>query len=874
MINNLLSLSVENTYLEPFEDRVDTLFHELELATKWRRPSVLWAIYSSEFVRADADSALERRLHNLGQSAYHIKIEDPNSADVSLQISELTGMDNVVFFVEGLRWGAGQDNQYVYHKLDNRREFIIDNQIRIVFWLTEKEAIDLAHCAPDYWALRHRVIEFFDPPRPDQISPYILESAWRGTGEITSSADDLDDKIALRTALLSDLPAGDESTDSRANLLMTLGLLHWRRGDYERATEFLNTALDLSARLEDNSFEAICFNAIALVQSDQGRIEEAIQSYDNAISLAPDQIFPWTNLGYLHRKLSHHEEARAAFQKAVDQNGSDAMAWNGLGDVYHESKQNEKAIQAYLKAIEFSSEYAHSWCGLGNSQLDEGHLDEALRAHQRAIEIDRQTVESWLGLGDIYGLQESFESASMAYQTALEIDPKNALAWNNLGNLYYRKGAQDEALRSYLKGIEFNKGCCLTYGNLADIYSRKGLYSEAISLLLRGLELSEEPSSSAELWKRLGDVYQKFEDDDHALSAYQKAEALSAEITSHQIELSTTQTDHQITELESPASEPEARTRLDPTEDEQMGSEAIKILPAQSSNNLIRTEDPDITSTLPDPEFVEWLDGLSSVLPVPVESETTDSDPASTNKDDKPEDSLVLENEDEEKVNKPDTTVSPENEGLCEASEASPDAPIEHDSSDLPFDEASLLTSYQGMNCSHGAEVSNPSPAISSQENDANEGAATVYESHSQDYLAEGEDAIQSQVKINEKNAQIWNELGNIYYNSGAFDEAMHAFEMAIELDPSFGWSYNNLASIYFHSKRYTEAIPLYEKSIQLLNDEKDKALLWNRMGDAYRRLNKHSQAVDAYRNAMDLDPENVSLLTRARFSLLGNHRI
>jgi tetratricopeptide (TPR) repeat protein len=320
MMNTCLSVSVENNHLEPFEDRIDILFRELELATKWQRPSVLLAVYSSEYVRADADIALENRLHHLGQSAYHIKIKNREGADVSLQISELANLDNVVFFVEGLRWGAGQDACYAYQTLNNHREFFIENQIRVVFWLTEKEAIDLAHFAPDYWAFRHRVIEFVDSPKPDQISPRILESAWQWTGEFTDTTEDLDAKIALRAALLTDLPSGNESTAARANLLLTLGILHWRRGDYERATQFLNTALDLAARLEDNCFEALCFNAIALVQTDLGRIEEAIDAYQNAIGLAPEQISPWNNLGHLYRKLGRHAEALTAFQKAIEQN--------------------------------------------------------------------------------------------------------------------------------------------------------------------------------------------------------------------------------------------------------------------------------------------------------------------------------------------------------------------------------------------------------------------------------------------------------------------------------------------------------------------------------------------------------------------------
>ena len=215
---------------------MDILFHELELATKWQRPSVLLAIYSSDYVRADADIALENRLHNLGQSAYHIKIKNQKSADVSLLISELANLSNVVFFVEGLRWGAGEDDRCTYRILNKSREFFIENQIRVVFWLTENEAIDLAHFAPDYWSFRHRVIEFVDSPKSEPDRPHVLESAWQGVGEFTDTTEDLDAKIALRMALLTDLPEGSKSTSARANLLLTLGMLHWRRGDYEKAS--------------------------------------------------------------------------------------------------------------------------------------------------------------------------------------------------------------------------------------------------------------------------------------------------------------------------------------------------------------------------------------------------------------------------------------------------------------------------------------------------------------------------------------------------------------------------------------------------------------------------------------------------------------
>lgn len=107
---------------------------------------------------------------------------------------------------------------------------------------------------------------------------------------------------------------------------------------------------------------------------------------------------------------------------------------------------------------------------------------------------------------------------------------------------------------------------------------------------------------------------------------------------------------------------------------------------------------------------------------------------------------------------------------------------------------------------------------------------------------------------------EIWNELGNIYYNAGAYDEAIRAYHKAIEFDHGCGQSYSNLASIYIHKEYYAEAVLMFQKGIELQKDPKDKALLWNRMGDAYRKLNDYNGAIAAYQKAVELDPKNAAL--------------
>ena len=128
------------------------------------------------------------------------------------------------------------------------------------------------------------------------------------------------------------------------------------------------------------------------------------------------------------------------------------------------------------------------------------------------------------------------------------------------------------------------------------------------------------------------------------------------------------------------------------------------------------------------------------------------------------------------------------------------------------------------------------------------------------------------QIEMDTKNAHVWNELGNVYFNTSAFDDSIVAYSKAIELDRWFAWPYSNLALAYVQKRRFVEAILLYQRSIELFTSDKDKAISWNRLGNVYRRLNDYENAIAAYQRADALDPDNATLSLQSRFSLLGNY--
>lgn len=102
----------------------------------------------------------------------------------------------------------------------------------------------------------------------------------------------------------------------------------------------------------------------------------------------------------------------------------------------------------------------------------------------------------------------------------------------------------------------------------------------------------------------------------------------------------------------------------------------------------------------------------------------------------------------------------------------------------------------------------------------------------------------------------VWNEKGNIHFNSQDFREATVSYNNAIKIDPSYGQPYHNLALIQSIQGNFDDAILLYQKSIRLLITDREKAIAWNGLGNLYRRKKEYEKAVQAYQRASEIDKD------------------
>ena len=111
-------------------------------------------------------------------------------------------------------------------------------------------------------------------------------------------------------------------------------------------------------------------------------------------------------------------------------------------------------------------------------------------------------------------------------------------------------------------------------------------------------------------------------------------------------------------------------------------------------------------------------------------------------------------------------------------------------------------------------------------------------------------DAWERCAKLVEDNATIYRNLGAAYHALDRTDEAARAFQQALQIEPTAP-VYNNLGTLRFFQGRYADAVAAFRKAVEM---RANSYLYWGNLGDAHRwnTPTKH-EASAAYRTAIQL---------------------
>jgi tetratricopeptide (TPR) repeat protein len=150
------------------QERIELLLDELGMAIRWERPLISFAVYRSESVRNDILLALKRLLAPKGKELVQLDV-DKKRFDIPLILRDDPDVESKIFSISRLSRGGGRGYSNAYRALNMHREYLVDSKALSLFWITPREARQIARHAPDFWAFRHVVVAFQDLPSKPKI---------------------------------------------------------------------------------------------------------------------------------------------------------------------------------------------------------------------------------------------------------------------------------------------------------------------------------------------------------------------------------------------------------------------------------------------------------------------------------------------------------------------------------------------------------------------------------------------------------------------------------------------------------------------------------------------------------------------------------
>ncbi len=242
---------------------------------------------------------------------------------------------------------------------------------------------------------------------------------------------------------------------------------------------------------------------LAVLDHQEGRIDEAIDGYERALERVPASLPARIRLGEAYLAARRLDDARAILEGVVEVDPTSAAALAALGQVALSEQRYDEAVErlrAALAAAPQADRLHHplglAYRGLGDMDQAREHL--ALRGKVGVKPADPLIDELpslktgervFLLRGQMAFRAGRYDAAVAAFRAALEALPSSVRARVNLGSALAQAGDRDAAIASFREVLELEPGNRTARFNLGVLLAQAGDAAGASEALEGAVEL-------------------------------------------------------------------------------------------------------------------------------------------------------------------------------------------------------------------------------------------------------------------------------------------------------------------------------------------------------------------------------------------------
>ena len=139
---------------------------------------------------------------------------------------------------------------------------------------------------------------------------------------------------------------------------------------------------------------AVGHYCLAFTLAHEGRLDEAVGEYEQALRMIPDYAEAHCNLGVALEKLHRTSEAIEQYEIALRIWPEYANAHYNLGLALVRLGKSDEAIRHWEQAVRIDPQFAEAYCNIGTALEQVGRVPEALEYYERALKLKPDLVQA------------------------------------------------------------------------------------------------------------------------------------------------------------------------------------------------------------------------------------------------------------------------------------------------------------------------------------------------------------------------------------------------------------------------------------------------------------------------------------------------
>jgi len=256
----------------------------------------------------------------------------------------------------------------------------------------------------------------------------------------------------------------------------SLGVVLSREGKYEQAVAAYKQALALNPQLP------IHLNW-GLAEFKQQHFDAAIPPLRSALRADPQNLQVLTLLGLSSYGARQFAEAAGYLELPAKSDPKNIELHQVLAQSCLSAKRYDCALAEFRQILQQNHDSAAAHMLSGEALDGLGRTVEAIPEFEAAAKAAPREPNIHFGLGYLYWKQHKYDEAKSEFTADLGIDPSNAQALAYLGDIELKNNAPEKALPLLHKATQLRADIRIAYLDIGAILSQQKKYPEALAAL-------------------------------------------------------------------------------------------------------------------------------------------------------------------------------------------------------------------------------------------------------------------------------------------------------------------------------------------------------------------------------------------------------